>query len=418
MRDDADRFRLPPPAVSIPLMAGRASSGPSRWTVLWVIFIARTSMGYQFQSIGSIGPVLVEHLVIDFAMLGTLIGLYKFPGLFLAYPGGLLGRRFGMKSIAVLGLFLMAAGGLVSAWADSYALISSGRVIAGTGAVLFNVLSAALVANWFVNREITLAMAIYVNSWPFGIALGLATQALLLEASSLQTMLLITALLCAGGWFGLLILNAEPRALAPAPISATGGQAQRLDARAFLLVTLGAIVWMLFNAGLILVVGFAPAFLVAEGLSVTESGLLTSVGTWLGIAVIPIAGFAIQRFGHANEAMIALLLGGACIAAAIPWVDSWFIIFALFGLIAWAPAGPIVALPVAHLTAQNRGVGMGLFFSYYYLGMGVFPALAGWIRDTTGSPGAPILFAASLFIGAVLFLGLLRLFEARLARAA
>jgi len=216
----------------------------------------------------------------------------------------------------------------------------------------------------------------------------------------------------------LLILDAGPRAVAASPTPATTGQAHKLDARAFLLVTLAAMVWMLFNAGLILVVGFAPAFLVAEGLPVTESGLVTSVGTWLGIAAIPIAGFAVQRFGHANEAMIALLLGAACIAAAIPWVDSWLIIFVLFGLVAWAPAGPIIALPVAHLTAQNRGVGMGLFFSYYYLGMGLFPAIAGWIRDTTGSPGAPILFAASLFIGALLFLGLLRLFEARLAPAA
>jgi len=43
--------------------------------------------------------------------------------------------------------------------------------------------------------------------------------------------------------------------------------------------------------------------------------------------------------------MIALLLDGACIAAAIPWVDSWLIIFVLFGLIAWAPAG--YAIPPA-----------------------------------------------------------------------
>ena len=83
-------------------------------------------MGYQFQSIGSVGPILVEHLVIDFAMLGTLIGLYKFPGLFLAYPSGLIGKRFGLKSIAVLGLFLMAVGGFITAYADTYFLISTG----------------------------------------------------------------------------------------------------------------------------------------------------------------------------------------------------------------------------------------------------------------------------------------------------
>jgi predicted MFS family arabinose efflux permease len=370
-------------------------------------------MGYQFQSIGSVGPILVEHLAIDFMMLGTLIGLYKFPGLFLAYPGSLLGRRYGMKSIAVFGLFLMATGGLVSAYADTYFLITAGRIVAGTGAVLFNVLSAAIVANWFVNKELTLAMAIHVNSWPFGIALGLATQAMLLEATSLAVMMLLTALFCALGWLLLIAVDAEPKSSSPSSAVVQPGMVHSLDGRAFLLVSLAAMVWLFFNAGLILVVGFAPAFLVAQGLSVTEAGLVSSTGTWIGIATIPIAGYAVHRWGHANETMVFFLIGGGCVAAIIPWVDSWYVMFALFGLIAWTPAGPIVSLPVAHLTAENRGVGMGVFFSYYYLGIGLFPTLAGWMRDTTGSPGAPIMFAGTLFIGALVFLGLYRLAEVR-----
>ena len=63
--------------------------------------------------------------------------------------------------------------------------------------------------------------------------------------------------------------------------------------------------------------------------------------------------------------------------------------FVLFGLIAWSPAGPIVALPVPHLTPENRGIGMGVFFSYYYLGIGLFPTLAGWIRDLQGDAALP-----------------------------
>jgi MFS family permease len=402
-------------AVHLNIFSGK--SGPSRWTVLWVIFIARTSMGYQFQSIGSVGPVLIEYLIIDFTMLGTLIGLYKFPGLFLAYPGGLLGQRFGLKSVAAFGLLLMAAGGLVSAYADTYFLISSGRLISGTGAVLFNVLSAALVANWFEKKELTLAMAIHVNSWPLGIALGLATHAVIFEASSLGMMMFLSALFCAVGWLLLIIVDAEPRAMRQSGPAVRAGILHALDGRAFLLVSLAAMVWLFFNAGLILVVGFAPAYLVAQGLSVSESGLISSVGTWLGIVTIPLAGYAVQRFGYANQTMIIFLIGGGCIAMLIPWIDAWFIMFTLFGIIAWTPAGPIVALPVAHLSAQNRGVGMGIFFSYYYLGIGLFPILAGWIRDVTGSPGAPIIFAGTLFIAAVVFLGLLRLMEGRLAPA-
>ena len=394
-------------------MPGSSASATSRWTVLWVIFIARTSMGYQFQSIGSVGPVLVEYLVIDFAMLGTLIGIYKFPGFFLAYPSGLLGRKLGLKTVSVIGLFLMAAGGLLGAYADSYSLMMTGRIVAGTGAVLFNVLSAAIIANWFADRELTLAMAIHVNSWPFGIALGLATQAMLLQATSLGVMLLLAALFCAAGCLMLFFVDAEPRASGPAAAAGQAGVGSALGGRALLLVTLAAMVWLFFNAGLILVVGFAPAFLVAQGLSTTEAGLLSSVGTWLGIATIPVAGYAVQRWGRANQTMIVFLIGGGCIAAMIPLVDSWLLMFTLFGLIAWSPAGPIVSLPVPHLTQENRAIGMGVFFSYYYLGIGLFPALAGWMRDITGSPGVPLVLAGTLFISALVFLGLFRFAETR-----
>lgn len=64
----------------------------NRWTMLAVLFLARTAMSYQFQSVGSLSPFLVSDLGMDYAALGTLIGLYKLPGLVLALPGGVLGR--------------------------------------------------------------------------------------------------------------------------------------------------------------------------------------------------------------------------------------------------------------------------------------------------------------------------------------
>ena len=81
-----------------------------RWMVLAAVFIARTSMGYQFQSIGSVGPLLVTQLAIDFAVLGSLIGIYKLPGVILAYPSGLAGNRFGEKAPLIFSMAVMAAG--------------------------------------------------------------------------------------------------------------------------------------------------------------------------------------------------------------------------------------------------------------------------------------------------------------------
>jgi hypothetical protein len=64
----------------------------SRWLMLLVLFVARTAMACQFQSVASTAPFLVDALAIDFARLGTLIGLYMLPGIFIALPGGMFGQ--------------------------------------------------------------------------------------------------------------------------------------------------------------------------------------------------------------------------------------------------------------------------------------------------------------------------------------
>ena len=49
----------------------------NRWVILGALFLARTSMGYQFQSIGAISPSLIEDLGIGHAEVGTLTGLFQ-----------------------------------------------------------------------------------------------------------------------------------------------------------------------------------------------------------------------------------------------------------------------------------------------------------------------------------------------------
>src|SRR5688572_29706061 len=121
------------------------------WVILLVLFLARTAMGFQFQSVASVSPLLVRDLALDLALFGTLIGAWMLPGVALAIPGGMLGGRFGDKRVALAGLALMAIGSAVTAGADAYWSALVGRIVAGTGAVFLNVLLAKMVADWFAN---------------------------------------------------------------------------------------------------------------------------------------------------------------------------------------------------------------------------------------------------------------------------
>src|SRR3990172_10481445 len=90
----------------------RSLKPEKRWRVLVALSLARVSMGFQFQAVASTAPLLSDSLGFDQAQIGWLVGLYLLPGVALALPGGMLGARFGDKRGPLLGLAVMAAGGV------------------------------------------------------------------------------------------------------------------------------------------------------------------------------------------------------------------------------------------------------------------------------------------------------------------
>src|SRR5438093_120630 len=136
----------------------------NRWVALTIVFVTRLSMGYQFQSVASVGPLLVPELGLTWTQLGSLIGLYMLPGAFFALPGGMLGQRVGERRTVVGSLALMVVGGLVTAASHGFAVAAAGRLVSGVGAVLMNILLAKMVAEWFAGSEIVKAMVVMRTS--------------------------------------------------------------------------------------------------------------------------------------------------------------------------------------------------------------------------------------------------------------
>ena len=69
----------------------------NRWMILAVLFLARMSMAFQFQSVAALSGPYRDAFGVSLSDVGFLIGLYFIPGIFIALPGGAMGRFFGDK---------------------------------------------------------------------------------------------------------------------------------------------------------------------------------------------------------------------------------------------------------------------------------------------------------------------------------
>ena len=75
-------------------------------------------------------------------------------------------------------LVLMLAGGVLMALAPPWPLQITGRLVAGAGAAMMSVVLTKMLTDWFAGKETATAMAIFINSWPVGIALSLYSHEL------------------------------------------------------------------------------------------------------------------------------------------------------------------------------------------------------------------------------------------------
>src|SRR5213593_2504531 len=219
----------------------------NRWVALAIVFVTRTSIGYQFQSVASVGPLLVSELGLTWAQLGLLIGLYMLPGAFFALPSGVVGQRLGERRTVVGSLALMIVGGVVTAAGHGFAVAAAGRLLSGVGAVLMNILLAKMVADWFADREMSTAMGVMLTSWPVGLGIATATLGALATHASWRAAIVATALVAALGLVLIAFAYRDPSRTGSAEAQAAERRV-RLSGRELGLATSGGFAWGCFNA--------------------------------------------------------------------------------------------------------------------------------------------------------------------------
>ncbi len=193
-------------------------------------------------------------------------------------------------------------------------------------------------------------MAIFVNSWPAGVAVALLVLPLIGTAWGVSAVHLSVAVLIGCGF---VLLAIGYRSSADSVVTSTART--RPERKAAIAVIAAGLIWGLFNVSFALIFSFGPSMLVERGWSIASAGSAISIVLWLTVGSVPLGGYLADRTGRPE-----LLLVGGCIVSAmlmlvLPRSGAVISTLVAIGLVCGNPAGPIMSLPARVLQPATRG---------------------------------------------------------------
>lgn len=189
-----------------------------------VLIALRIGYAYSWFDIGPGLLAIGAEFRVGSAAWGSLVAAFLVGAGLLQVPAGLLARRHGARSVALVGAGLLAASGLASALAPTFAVLFATRLVAGMGAALFFSPAIGLVGSLYPSGRRGLPVGTFSSAFSAGAGLGLIGGSLLVPAVGWRASMAV-----GGAMLGVLVLLAvvaiPARAGAPAvPRSVRAGR--------------------------------------------------------------------------------------------------------------------------------------------------------------------------------------------------
>ena len=250
-----------------------------------------------------------------------------------------------------------------------------------------------MMTDWFAGKEIATAMAIFVNSWPAGIAVSLLVLPWIGTGYGVGAVHLGVAAFIACGIVLLATLYRPPADAAVMPTARL-----RLDRNAATAVIAAGLIWGLFNIGFAIIFSFGPTMLVERGWSIAAAGSTISIVLWVAVASVPFGGFLADWTRRPQFILVAASIVFAALMLVLPRSGAVITTVVAIGLVSGLPAGPIMSLPARVLQPATRAIGMGLFFTVFYAAMMLGPVIGGACAKWAGSAAAAFDFGAAMVL--------------------
>ncbi|PLY03305.1 MAG: MFS transporter [Desulfuromonas sp.] len=315
----------------------------------------------------------------------------------------------------VFGLLLIAVTLAGMAWAGSFSQLLFLYALTGSGSGLANIASMVLIAQWFRREKRGRAAGIMVLGNGVGIILAgllipylnrsFGTSGWRVSWGLLAGTAFVVALVVA--W---IVRNSpEEKGLEPlgaaAPFSADELSAPDVTSPGRVLLTLGGL-YLAFGATYMVYGSFVVISMIEEhGFSETIAGQFWS---WVGFFSLfsgIIFGPLSDRIGRKGGLMVVFAIQTLAYLFAGSGFGTWALLLSVFfyGIVAWSIPAIMTAAVTDYLGVAKAAGGFSLITFFFAGGQVVGPAVAGVIREHSGSFSPAFLLSAVVTSAAVLF---------------
>ncbi|MDZ7374324.1 MAG: MFS transporter [candidate division KSB1 bacterium] len=406
-----------------------------RFTIL--VFIASLSFGsyFAYDIVGAIAPTLIRELGASRGTVGGFYTMYSIAAILAVLIGGVLIDRLGTRKASVLFSSLVFVGAALVWLARRLEIFFLGRFIFGAGSEPLIVAQSAMLARWFRQKELALSFGLTLTVSRLGTLFAFNTGELITSHfGSYRYALFAAAVFCLisliGNLFYVLMDRKGEKVLGLRDESV----AEKIHLRdigsfgpsywyvALLCVTFYSAIFP-FTAlstdffvdkwGIPRVADSSGGFLgrvFNNFLHMFETaGGISSIIIFASMVLAPFAGRLVDKVGKRATLMIigSLLMIPSHLTMGLTKIYPAYPMVLLGAAFVLVPAAMWPSVPLI-VPEQRVGTAFGLMTMIQNIGLALFPALNGLLRDLTHTYTSSMIMFASLGVAGLVFASLLK----------
>lgn len=363
----------------------------TNWAAVWAIFVAGLLAGAYIGKVPPALPVQRAELGLTLVESGFIATMFNVVGGLVGMLAGALCDRYGHRRLGLAGLAVMAAAGLLGAFARDFPTLLVSRFLEGAGFILFTVSASVLiVAAATEPRDRAKALGLWSAYMPSGGSLALLAAPLVIEAwgwRGLWAMLALAAVAC----FALVAR------LAPTP--PYGGVASlrlMIESLAHRANIAFALLFAFYVAQWTSVMIWLPTYVVEErGASQGLAGTLTALMVLVNVPGNIGGGWLLAHGVRRGRLVVAAsAIMAACSAGMLTdWLPDAvrYLLCLAFSMCAGViPASIFSGLPAHARTPRHIGTGNGMVMQASQLGQFFGPIALAWLASHFGGWAATL----------------------------